>query len=354
MVLLSFGSMAMPANLQEPIVLRMEPLAFTPNHFYIAGILDERKNPSAVAWLIPPGAGNTKSQAVDLKGGGKAAIEAFIFQSLPRNKDLRPIIVRLKEFRVTETAGPKGVVEGELNLQMAFELQKEKTTVHLVDFQGGMKYKRSANQRGVVEPGLRRTMGNALEYLHNWMNREALTNVKLATGVKVFVEDHVENVEDDTVFYTPHRPLRWEDFKARPQPGGHFVASVFPSFAWEGRSEVVNGEILLHLKTKVYMLKSSSWVREGAKNAYGLNHEQRHFDIVKLIIERFKVKLQSMELTPEDYEGVLGYQYLEVYRDMNRLQEEYDSETRHGINKAIQEKWNQRIDEELREFGVME
>ncbi len=102
------------------------------------------------------------------------------------------------------------------------------------------------------------------------------------------------------------------------------------------------------------MLKSSSWVREGARKAYGLNHEQRHFDIVKIVVERFKRKLLSMELAPDDYEGVLGYQYLEVYREMNRMQDEYDSETRHGINKTVQEKWNQRIDEELRDFGVME
>lgn len=353
MVLFTFGSVAIPANLQEPIVLRIEPLAFTPNHFYIAEIIDERKDPSAVAWLIPSGQGNTQTRAVDLEGGGKVAMEAFILQSLPRNKELRPIVVRIREAKVVESAGPKGVVEGELNLQVSFDLQKESGDVHLVDYQGGMKYKRSANQRGVVEPGLRRTLGNSLEYLHNWMNREVLTNIKLARGVKVFFEDHVENVGDDTVFYTPERPLIWDDFRAKPHPGS-YVASVFPSFSWEGRSEVVNGVVHFHIRTKVYMLKNSSWVREGARNAYGLNHEQRHFDIVKLVVERFKEKLLAMELLPEDYDSMLGYQYLEVYREMNRLQDEYDGETRHGINKAAQEKWNRRIDEELRAFGVIE
>lgn len=339
---------------QETLVLTNKPLGFTPKEFYISEVQDERKDLSAVAWIIPQGSRLSQTQPRDLKGGGKAAIEAFLLQSLPRNMELRPIIVRIKEFRLIETLSPQGVVNGELKVHLAFELKKEKKPVHLMDYNGGMKYRRSANQRAGVESGLTRSLGNGLEYLHHWINKEVASNVKLATGVKVIFEDQTANLDNDTVFYNPGRPLVWEDFTGRPQLGGTFSASVFPSFAWEGKSEVVNGIIHLHLKTKVFMLKSSSWVKEGNKNPYALNHEQRHFDIVKIIMERFKVKLQSMDLSPDDYEGVLGYQYLEVYREMNRLQDDYDGETRHGLNKTAQEKWNQKIDQELREFGVVE
>ncbi|MEX2594040.1 MAG: hypothetical protein WD426_14800 [Anditalea sp.] len=345
--------MAISDEVQDPIVLQIEPLPFTPTEFYISGLVDERKDPSAVAWLIPSRTGSAKPVAVDLQGGGKTAIETFVLQSLPRNKKLFPVIIRLQEFHIKEKTGQKGVVEGELALHMSFDLQRESGPVHLMDYQGGLRYLRSANQYGVVEPSLRRSLGNALEYLHDWMEREALTNVKLTRGVKVILSDYVQDADGDTVFYTPERPLRWEDFKAKPQPG-NYVASVFPSFAWEGGSEVVDGYIHLHLQTKVYMLKSSSWVRHGARNAYGLNHEQRHFDIVKLVVERFKKKILTMELSPDDYEGIIGYQYLESFREMNHLQDEYDKETSHGINKAVQEKWNKRIDEELRDFGVIE
>jgi hypothetical protein len=37
---------------------------------------------------------------------------------------------------------------------------------------------------------------------------------------------------------------------------------------------------------------------------------------------------------------------------MNRVQEQYDAETRHGQDEAAQQRWNQRIDAELREFKV--
>ena len=59
---------------QEPLVLGIEPLNFTPEEFYISEVVDERTDPSAVAWIIPPGSGNAQTKPLDFKGGGKAAI----------------------------------------------------------------------------------------------------------------------------------------------------------------------------------------------------------------------------------------------------------------------------------------
>ena len=337
--------------MQDPILLKPVKLDFTPNEFYIAGLIDERKDPSAVAWLIPPGSGKDKAVPVDLVGGGKAAMEAFVLQSLARDESLRPVIVRVKELRLREKPASNGSVEGELALDVDFDLKRTKDTVHLVSYQGGMRYTRPPRQKGMAEMGLSRALGGALEYLHQWMEREKDTKVKLARGVKLFINDYTQNRDDDTVFYNVDRPLKWDDFRGKPQ-SGRFSASVFPGFSWEAKSEVVEGYIHFHIQTKVYMLKSSSWVREGSKTAYGLNHEQRHFDIVKLVVERFKRKLLGMEFSTEDHDSMLGYYYVEVYREMNRLQDEYDRETQHGLNKTMQEKWNRRIDEELREFGV--
>ena len=103
----------------------------------------------------------------------------------------------------------------------------------------------------------------------------------------------------------------------------------------------------MDLILKVYMIKSASWAFPIVKSSYSLNHEQRHFDLVKLISERFKAKLLSEKLSPDNYEGIINFEYLEFYREMNRLQEQYDKETNHGSNKAMQDEWNRRIDAEL-------
>lgn len=345
------------ADAVAPIVLQKEPLGFTPKEFYISSVVDERQDQKAVAYLFPlpaaPAAPLGKAQPVDLQGGGLAAIRQFVQQGLPQNKKLRPVVVRLKECRVTETAGAKaGRVDGHVVVAMAFEYERDGQTIPLVEYKGGARYDRPASQHGVVEPALRRSLSDALLYLNTWMDREANSNEKLAKALKITFRDHTQNVEDDSVFYTPDRPLNWSDFQGSPSKPSSFAASVFPSFSYEGQPVVKDGVIHLDLVMKVYVLKSSSWVKAPARNAYGLNHEQRHFDIVKLVAERFKKKLTPERLTLEDFNSIMQYEYIESFREMNRLQEQYDNETRHGMDEAAQASWNQRLDEELRSFNA--
>ena len=331
-------------GLIKSIALKAEVLPFTPKNFYIAAVLDERQEKGAVAWLLPT-TGGKSLQPVDLEGGGQAAIQAFIQKSLPENKQLHPLVIRLQEVHISEESA-EGVVEGRVQLSVAFDLQKGEESITLGTYKGGARYKRSVGHYGVVEPALRRSLVTALTYVNDWMEREAPHNVKLAKGVKVHFLDY-EAEEADTVFYSAQRPLVWDDFKAQPR-ANRFAAEIFPTFSYKGDSWIEDGYVHLQLQLKVFVLKHSSWVREGSKDAYGLNHEQRHFDLVKLVAERFKQKVLELPLQPDDYDGLIGYQYLEFFREMNHLQEAYDGETDHGLNKAAQERWNKKIAEELR------
>jgi hypothetical protein len=344
----------------ETIRLQAEAMPFTPKHYHIANIIDERKDRKAIAYLLTSsssGTGNSQLPAatrpVDLEGGGLTAIRQYMKQSLGRNTSLRPVTIRLKEYLVTESAADKGRVAGKVDVSMSFEWQREGETVHLIDYKGGAQYNRSVNQIAAVERVLRQSLVSAMRYFDTWINQQADGNEKLAKALKVTFTDFTRNTQKDTVFYSPDRPLIWDDFRDKPRVG-RFAASVFPSFSYEGQSKVENGIIHVNLTLKVYVLKNSSWVRNDAREPYGLNHEQRHFDIVKLVAERFKQKIQPDSLTLEDYNSIIQYQYLESYREMNRLQEQYDGETGHGLNKAAQELWNRRIDAELRSFMAKE
>ncbi|RDC64934.1 hypothetical protein [Adhaeribacter pallidiroseus] len=350
--------MAQPTVKVTPITLRTEPLKFTPKEFYIAEVVDDRTDKKAVTYLIPPPTSSTApltatAQPADLQGGGLQAIQDFIKQSWPQNSKLRPLIIRLKECQVLETTNGKGRVEGRVRIAMAFEYRRAGKPVHLVEYRGGARYGRPTGSLTVVEPTLRQALIAGLSYINTWMNQEAGKNEKLATGIQVNFTDYVRNAEDDTVFYAPNRPLNWNDFTATPR-GTRYAALVFPGFAYQGGSEVVNGVIQLNLTVKVYVIRSSSWVKPIARDPYSLNHEQRHFDIVKIVAERFKRKIQPDSLTLEDYNSIVQYKFIESYREMNRLQEKYDSETGHGTNHGAQEAWNSRLAADLRKYGIKE
>ncbi|AKD05826.1 hypothetical protein PKOR_19130 [Pontibacter korlensis] len=351
LILMSMLSAGKPDTGVAPIVLKAEPLPFTPKEFYVASVVDERARRKTMAHIIPaptPGIPtSTTAVPVDLQGGGFKSVQNFISKGLRRNESLRPVVIRLKECQVTEAPAEKGRVEGRAVVAMVFELQSDGETIPLTEYKGGIKYNRPASQLDAVEPALRQSLTGALSFFNTWIEKEAKSNPRLAKSIKVFFNDYEAASAADTVFYSPVRPLNWDDFVGSPSKPSKYAAAIFPSFSYEGRTEVVDGILHLYLDMKVYMLQSSSWVRPGSKDGYSLNHEQKHFDLAKLVAERFKQKITPDILTVADYNSIIQYHYIESFREMNQLQEQYDAETQHGLNQAAQEKWNKKIAEEL-------
>ena len=338
---------AMGFSYQQPnqIILKNEKLPFTPTEFHFAEVVDERRDKSKVGSLLLPETSGL--QPVDLKGGGSSAISTFIYNSVPQNKLYRPVQVKILETAITENRGSTGIVEGNIQLHLSFFFLGEEDPVHLVDYRGGVSYKRSARQSELVEPALRRSLGAALKYFHDWIEIEAVDNVKLARGINLtFINKH-NNPDTDTVFYSTERPLVFEDFRARPKPGSRFAASIFTSFSFDVASEIRAGILEVEISTKAYMLKDQSWVRGESKNEWTLNHEQRHFDITMIVMERLRNTLLNLEIYPDEYDSVINYYYLEAFREMNRLQDRYDRETRHGMDRGAQERWNKKLDQAL-------
>ncbi|GAB3195061.1 hypothetical protein GCM10027293_04670 [Pontibacter aydingkolensis] len=344
-----------PVASTEPIILKEKPLPIAPKEFFIANVIDERQNKKAIAYLFPAPVGAampTKAVPVDLKGGTQVALQQYLRKNLPHNTKLRPVVMHLKELNVTESAPAKGRVEGRVVSHVMFSYLRDGEEVPLMDHQGGIKYNRPASQQDVVEPSIRQVITESLRYFDGWMNQEANRSELLAKSLKVSFTDYTTDRKDDTVFYTLSRPLKWMDFLANPTKESRYAAAVYPGFAYEGRNEVKNGVIHLNLTMKVFVVKSASWAKAAARDAYTLNHEQRHFDIVKLVAERFKQKLHPDSLTIGDYNSIMQYKYIESFREMNRLQEQYDRETAHGTKQLEQARWNQKIDDELRAFKV--
>jgi predicted secreted Zn-dependent protease len=106
------------------------------------------------------------------------------------------------------------------------------------------------------------------------------------------------------------------------------------------------------MSMKVYLPKSDCWVRNRGLDDYALDHEQRHFDIAKIVAAHFKQKIIAINLPPDNYDGEINVEYLETLRELHRMQMQYDKETRHGSNRHSQEQWGEKIDRELKALGI--
>ncbi len=344
-----------PQKVNE-ITLQDEPLSFIPKEFYVADVIDERADRSVIALLLSGGdlkGGPPKIQPVDLKGGGGAAVKKFIIHNLQRNTTLRPIVIKLKTFKAIESVLQGNKIEGQISLSMSFYLERgsEEEMVYLSDYIGNADYTRNGGHPYDIEPTLRNLLKDGLQKINTWMNKQAATDIRLAKGVKVSFTDYEEKSEGDSIYYNVKRPLAWSDFQSKI-PNSRYEAEVFPSFGYDERTSIANAIINLNLIIKVCLPKSASWAKEGSRSAYTLNHEQRHFDIVKIVAEHFKQKLRTENLSTTNYDGPINEDYLDAYREMNNLQKQYDDETHHGTDEYMQQKWNERIDKGLREIGV--
>jgi hypothetical protein len=98
------------------------------------------------------------------------------------------------------------------------------------------------------------------------------------------------------------------------------------------------------------MVRGMSWALPSSLNDYALAHEQLHFDIAKLVTERFKKKIAAMQADLIiDLNSMIQYEYLESYREMNQLQKQYDLDSNHSLYRQGQADWETKVKKWLSE-----
>lgn len=168
----------------------------------------------------------------------------------------------------------------------------------------------------------------------------------------IFREDaRPEDRNSDTLFYH-QRAASADDYRGRAPLSPKSEAVSFTSFAFEGGSRQFKDTLEVNLVLQVFWVKSSSWLRRRPPDKHTLEHEQIHFDITRLVAERFRRKVLEMELTADDHDSRIQYEYLEYFREMNRMQKAFDDEVRSGMDAAGQRAWREKIRKALVDAGV--
>lgn len=329
------------------VSFRKDPVSIRATTFSLVQIRDERSLKSQLGTVL---SGTKSSLPVRSNDAIATVFNDLLRPGFGADSTRVPVTIRIQEFVFSEKAKSESQADGVCRLELAFDVLRDGKPVQLTTYTARTIYTRSFGQTDRLELVARKALQSAVQYLSDWIKVNRDKSPALVKGIKFIYIDHsIQQASGDTVFYSPLRPLIWDDFQAVPRVGSRNAASIFPTFSYEGHSRWVNGFIQMELTFKTFMVKSMSWVRPASKDAYGLLHEQKHFDIVKLIVERLKQRiLTDQEIDLEDYNSRIQFLYLEAFRDMNRWQEQYDSETHHGLNHTEQERWNRKIAQDLK------
>ena len=153
----------------------------------------------------------------------------------------------------------------------------------------------------------------------------------------------------DVFYYNASRPLTWKDFKGQPDASNTRAAALTASgFGYKADFKNVGSKSDLNIKVYCYFNKNNSWVKEGKTTEYILNHEQEHFNISFIAASIFVEKLKAAGMTKSNFNSLLPGLYKECCDIMNKLQEDYDGQTKNGQLKDMQAKWDTYLKEKLK------
>ncbi len=276
----------------------------------------------------------------------KSKLESSMFNS----RDPYFVNLSLKTLFYKESLDSKGMVNGQFDFSGSFFIEIGGDSITVFPFKFHAKYRRqiAETQKLIELLGTRTSELN--RKLEVWFVENYAKNQKLGRHVVVNSTDFTPEIVDDDTLYFGQRKLTVNDFSPKKTKASNYAATVFTSMGYQSDVSMRNDTIVLDLQMKVYQVKGMSWILEEAKTNFVVNHEQTHFNITQLVAEKFKERLKEEILPPQDFNSRLQFLYLDYYRQINRMQNKYDSETKHGLDVIEQNIWDKKIEYELAKY----
>ncbi len=150
----------------------------------------------------------------------------------------------------------------------------------------------------------------------------------------------------EVIYYSPDESLEWDDFKGVPFESRAAAVTV-SGFGYKADVKTLGSKGQLTIKVYCYFNKNKSWVKPGKTIPYILTHEQRHFDISYIAASIFVEKLNSTVFTLSNFNQLLPRIYNESCLIMNKMQDEYDGQTKNGQLRDVQFKWNDIVENKI-------
>lgn len=151
--------------------------------------------------------------------------------------------------------------------------------------------------------------------------------------------------DEEVIRWHPQQRLTWADYKGKVKTDSDAAASTATYLGLEynfGR----NG---FDYTITCSFSKTRSWGLH--KTDYILAHEQGHFDIAEIFARKLNQQLKAYRFDRNNFKEDLKKIYVDLTTEKDALQNQYDRETNHSINKEKQAEWLKKIESLLSEFA---
>jgi hypothetical protein len=153
--------------------------------------------------------------------------------------------------------------------------------------------------------------------------------------------------DKNLILFDRNRKLTIKDFKGRPDNYSHGVGATYSGISLEMQGQNKNGAVTVNVTLTVYFDQTKSWMKPEGKTERVLAHEQIHFDLTAIKACDLANAIEQGKFTADNVQQKI--RDLQEYhtRELSRLQQAYDKETKHGTLVERQVEWSAKVAEQL-------
>ena len=150
------------------------------------------------------------------------------------------------------------------------------------------------------------------------------------------------------ISWSSSRHLKWQDFIGTIDNKSDFLALCASSIIC--KPYFINDSVMLWVEA--VFIRDQSWKKRTYLDSFDLTHEQTHFNISELFARKLrKIIDEEIKSAKKSFTSDLLLKIDSVFKGLSieceEMQELYDKQTNHSINKDEQIKWNSSIWESL-------
>ena len=168
---------------------------------------------------------------------------------------------------------------------------------------------------------------------------------KVQAQVTVHIADQAK--DKNLILFDRNRKLTIKDFRGWPDVYSHGVGATYSGISMELEGVSKNGAVTVNVTLTIYFDQTKSWMKPEGKTERVLAHEQVHFDLTAIKACDLAKAIEQGKFTANNVQQKI--RDLQEYhtRELSKLQQTYDKETKHGTIASKQAEWSARVSEQL-------
>ncbi|MEM6842495.1 MAG: hypothetical protein AAF632_09745 [Bacteroidota bacterium] len=160
---------------------------------------------------------------------------------------------------------------------------------------------------------------------------------------------------EQEIQWSSDRKLTWADFKGMPTivSNSNVGAQSYCGFGFQSNyvTAFSKAKIFVHATFDCNL----SWVRDDQKHRDELlEHEQFHFNLSEVYARKLRKRFSETQLSAGNINTEANTIFKQIYAEYLNRQELYDFETKHGLDKGQQKRWQFTIRQELLDLQSFE